>query len=81
MTSNASLAFCLVCLTATRSRATSGAASTLAAPNTDMPQGAFDTDDAADMMWGDAGVLYWLIRPQDLAECRFDRAMFTWQCS
>ncbi|MFI1286791.1 YwqG family protein [Streptomyces sp. NPDC020858] len=41
----------------------------------------FDSDDAADMMWGDAGVLYWLIRPQDLAERRFDRAMFTWQCS
>ncbi|MFE2560736.1 YwqG family protein [Streptomyces sp. NPDC059352] len=41
----------------------------------------FDSDDAADMMWGDAGALYWLIRPQDLAEHRFDRAMFTWQCS
>ncbi|MFE7332738.1 YwqG family protein [Streptomyces sp. NPDC057565] len=41
----------------------------------------FDSDDAADMMWGDAGALYWLIRPQDLAERRFDRAMFTWQCS
>ncbi|WP_030549257.1 YwqG family protein [Streptomyces albus] len=40
----------------------------------------FDTEDAADMMWGDAGALYWLIRPQDLAERRFDRAMFTWQC-
>ncbi|MEV6758539.1 hypothetical protein [Streptomyces sp. NPDC051214] len=23
----------------------------------------------------------WLIRPADLAERRFDRAMFTWQCS
>lgn len=40
----------------------------------------FDTDDDADMMWGDCGVLYWLIRPEDLAERRFDRAMFTWQC-
>ncbi|MFI9236175.1 YwqG family protein [Streptomyces sp. NPDC053079] len=39
-----------------------------------------DTDHAADMMWGDTGALYWLIRPQDLAELRFDRAMFTWQC-
>ncbi|MFE1177165.1 YwqG family protein [Streptomyces sp. NPDC058773] len=39
-----------------------------------------DTDHDADMMWGDAGVLYWLIRPEDLAERRFDRAMFTWQC-
>ncbi|WP_405633223.1 DUF1963 domain-containing protein [Streptomyces sp. NBC_00016] len=24
--------------------------------------------------------MYRLIRPQDLAERRFDRAMFTWQC-
>ncbi len=40
----------------------------------------FDSEDAADMMWGDAGVLYWLIRPEDLAERHFERAMFTWQC-
>ncbi|MBZ6475151.1 YwqG family protein [Streptomyces griseocarneus] len=40
----------------------------------------FDTDDDADMMWGDCGALYWLIRPRDLAERRFDRAMFTMQC-
>ncbi|WP_327710655.1 YwqG family protein [Streptomyces sp. NBC_00464] len=40
----------------------------------------FDSEDAADMMWGDAGALYWLIRPEDLAERRFERAMFTWQC-
>lgn len=40
----------------------------------------FDTDEEAGMMWGDCGVLYWLIRPGDLAERRFDRAMFTWQC-
>ena len=39
----------------------------------------FDGDDEADMVWGDAGMLYWLIRPQDLAELRFDRAVFTWQ--
>ncbi|MFE5597039.1 YwqG family protein [Streptomyces sp. NPDC056549] len=41
----------------------------------------FDSEDAVDMMWGDAGALYWLIRPEDLAERRFERAMFTWQCS
>lgn len=41
----------------------------------------FDSEDSADMMWGDAGALYWLIHPQDLTERRFDRAMFTWQCS
>lgn len=40
-----------------------------------------DSDDDAAMMWGDAGTLYWLIRPVDLTERRFDRAMFTWQCS
>ncbi|MEU3353323.1 YwqG family protein [Streptomyces sp. NPDC037389] len=39
-----------------------------------------DTDDAADMMWGDCGALYWLIRPEDLAAGRFDQAMFTMQC-
>ncbi|XTP07273.1 DUF1963 domain-containing protein [Streptomyces albus subsp. chlorinus] len=32
------------------------------------------------MCWGDCGVLYWLIRPEDLAENRFERARFTWQC-
>lgn len=41
----------------------------------------FGSEDAADMMWGDCGALYWLIRARDLAERRFDRAMFTWQCS
>ncbi|MEX2984494.1 YwqG family protein [Streptomyces sp. C36] len=40
----------------------------------------FDSDHRAQMMWGDTGCLYWLIRPEDLAERRFDRAMFTWQC-
>ncbi|MER7763181.1 YwqG family protein [Streptomyces sp. NPDC097619] len=40
----------------------------------------FDTDEAVDMMWGDAGTLYWLIRPADLAAGRFDRAGFVWQC-
>lgn len=40
-----------------------------------------DSDDNANMMWGDAGMLYWLIRPEDLTARRFDRALFTWQCS
>jgi uncharacterized protein YwqG len=40
----------------------------------------FDSDDDADMMWGDSGSLYWLMRPDDLAAGRFDRALFTWQC-
>ncbi|WP_026411538.1 YwqG family protein [Actinomadura oligospora] len=38
------------------------------------------SDDAADMLWGDAGVLYWLITAEDLAARRFDQARFTWQC-
>ncbi len=40
----------------------------------------FDSDEDTGMMWADAGVLYWLIRPEDLAAGRFDRAVFTWQC-
>ncbi len=38
-----------------------------------------DTDDRNEMTWGDAGTLYWLIRPEDLAARRFDTALFTWQ--
>ncbi|MGV9848563.1 YwqG family protein [Streptomyces sp. NPDC003442] len=40
----------------------------------------FDSDEDADMMWGDGGALYWLIRPDDLAAGRFEKALFTWQC-
>lgn len=40
----------------------------------------FDSDHAARMMWGDVGTLYWMIRPEDLAARRFDKALFTWQC-
>ncbi|TVT62612.1 DUF1963 domain-containing protein [Amycolatopsis rhizosphaerae] len=38
----------------------------------------FDSD--GEMLWGDAGALYWLIRRDDLAAGRFDRARFTMQC-
>ncbi|ADI07524.1 hypothetical protein SBI_04404 [Streptomyces bingchenggensis BCW-1] len=38
------------------------------------------SDDEAGMLWGDAGALYWLIDPEDLAAGRFDQARFTWQC-
>ncbi len=41
----------------------------------------FDSDDDAGFMWGDCGVLYFMIRPQDLAAGAFDRASFTWQCA
>ncbi len=40
----------------------------------------FDSDDDADMAWGDGGCLYWLIRPEDLAARRFENALLTWQC-
>ncbi len=39
-----------------------------------------DTDADANMMWGDCGTLYWLIRPEDLAARRFEEARLTWQC-
>ncbi|MFI6286123.1 DUF1963 domain-containing protein [Streptomyces sp. NPDC051018] len=41
----------------------------------------FDSEEAADMTWGDAGALYWPIRPEDPAERRFERAISTWRCS
>lgn len=39
-----------------------------------------DSDHGANMMWGDVGRLYWMIRPEDLAARHFDKALFTWQC-
>jgi uncharacterized protein YwqG len=33
------------------------------------------------MMWGDVGVLYWMARPEDLANDTFTQISFTWQCS
>lgn len=41
----------------------------------------FTSDGRANMVWGDAGTLYWLIKDEDLEARRFDRALFTWQCS
>ena len=43
--------------------------------------GQFDTDGQAQFMWGEGGVLYYLIRPADLAARQFDQTVFTWQCS
>jgi uncharacterized protein YwqG len=40
-----------------------------------------DSDEGAKMMWGDVGMLYWLMRPSDLTTRAFDAASFTWQCS
>ena len=39
-----------------------------------------DTDDNADMMWGDAGLVYFLIKKDDLATRSFDNIWFSFQC-
>jgi uncharacterized protein YwqG len=39
-----------------------------------------DTDGYAEIMWGDAGTLYFLIKKDDLATGRFDNIWFSWQC-
>ncbi|WP_439377317.1 DUF1963 domain-containing protein [Amycolatopsis lexingtonensis] len=39
-----------------------------------------DSDDKTGMIWGDAGMLYWVIRTDDLEAGRFDRARCTLQC-
>jgi uncharacterized protein YwqG len=39
------------------------------------------SDDELDLMWGDAGCLYWVIRRDALAERRFDQTWFVFQCS
>ena len=39
-----------------------------------------DSDEAVGMMWGDVGRLYYLITPEDLADCRFDRCHLHFQC-
>ena len=40
-----------------------------------------DSDDNANMMWGDAGRLYFWIRKQDLSEGLFDKVWMILQCS
>jgi uncharacterized protein YwqG len=40
-----------------------------------------DSEEQADMMWGDAGRLYYLIRKSDLEASQFDRAWMVLQCS
>jgi uncharacterized protein YwqG len=40
-----------------------------------------DSDERATMMWGDVGMLYWMMRPSDLLARSFNAASFTWQCS
>jgi uncharacterized protein YwqG len=40
-----------------------------------------DSDQKANMMWGDVGALYWCIRRDDLRNLRFDNVIVTMQCS
>ncbi|MEQ1700092.1 MAG: YwqG family protein [Ilumatobacteraceae bacterium] len=40
-----------------------------------------DTDDDANMMWGDCGMLYWWMRDDDIRNGRWDRAHLILQCS
>lgn len=39
-----------------------------------------DSDDGADFMWGDGGMLYFWIRSGDLRQHRFDKVWMTLQC-
>lgn len=39
-----------------------------------------DSDQDANLMWGDAGLLYFWIRTEDLVAGRFDRVWMTLQC-
>lgn len=39
-----------------------------------------DTDSNSEIMWGDLGTLYFLIKKDDLAALRFDNIWFSWQC-
>ena len=39
-----------------------------------------DSDDSADLMWGDSGVGHWFIDPADLARAAFDRVLYNWDC-
>ncbi|MEV0952103.1 YwqG family protein [Promicromonospora sp. NPDC050249] len=40
----------------------------------------FQVDSDNDLMWGDAGTLYWLARPEDLARGDFTNIRFVMQC-
>lgn len=40
----------------------------------------FDSDDAVDVMWGDAGMIYFWIREQDARALRFDETWLILQC-
>jgi len=37
-------------------------------------------DNNGEIMWGDSGVANFFIKPEDLASCRFDNVLYTWDC-
>ena len=39
-----------------------------------------DSDDSANLMWGDMGMLYFSVRKSDLTDRDFSRAWMTLQC-
>jgi len=39
-----------------------------------------DSDDEPDMMWGDTGMLYFMVREADMREWRFDQGWMIFQC-
>ena len=39
-----------------------------------------DSDESAELMWGDCGLLYFWIRNDDLANCRFSQTWMSLQC-
>ena len=40
-----------------------------------------DSDNGLDVMWGDAGMLYWAARQEDIDQDNWTNAMFNFQCS
>lgn len=40
-----------------------------------------DSDDDAEMLWGDSGILYFCIREEDLRKADFDKVWMIFQCS
>ncbi len=45
-----------------------------------VPELQVDSDDTAEMMWGEVGVLCFYLREGDLRERRWDRAWMIFQC-
>jgi len=39
-----------------------------------------NSDDDADMMWGDCGIANFFIDPDELAKADFSRVLYNWDC-